>query len=585
MDSVTETLERARTRRAPWAEPAVRVAERARRLTVLPFLGGTAVLAGVAILAIRVMGDIRGKPLFEDEAVAGLVAARPFTEVLETVWWERGGAPLHFVLSHLALLPDGSPYALRWLSLAFAIATVPLAWDIGRRLGGHVAGGASAFVVSASSMLWVYGSFGRMYSLYVFAAALAVDLFIRAVRERTGAAAFAAALAAWLVPAVHPYGIFLVGAEALVGLALWRGRPLRSALPVVLVGVALIPFLVADFRLAERFSVGLEGEASVAPAGAGWAQLGRAFQATAGGEGWTLALAALLAAAGLAELVRRRARPVVALFLLSAAIPPVLLFLARTNSAPGLSPRHLAYLVPVFAALVGVGLARLVRGRSAWVGAAALAALGAVLVVSPLGGIQDARGWSNDVLGGGPAATAVGSPRQLAPAKAWLEANVGERAVVFPYSAVYLAALSVTRDADALPYAQRQTVIRALDRVDPPVPELFVSVPIGISTLDVPRLEGLLGPEFVPHRFGRWLLIRGRGPYPDDHAVLLAVYEALAAARESTVGFQRNELGWYYATTLSVLCGSLRTFGESCPPPSIAWLRSSLDGTRLRMKP
>jgi hypothetical protein len=118
-------------------------------------------------------------------------------------------------------------------------------------------------------------------------------------------------------------------------------------------------------------------------------------------------------------------------------------------------------------------------------------------------------------------------------------------------------------------------VIRALDRVDPPVPELYVSVPIGISTLDAARLESLLGREFEPHRFGRWLLIRGRGPYTNDHAVLLAVYEALAAARESTVGFKRNELGWYYATTLSVLCGSLRTFGESCPPPSIEWLRPS----------
>jgi hypothetical protein len=575
---MTETLERPRSRGAPAAQTARSVVERGRRLTTLtrPFtIGAVAALAGVAILAVRIVGDIRGKPLFEDEAVAGLVAARPFTEMLETVWWERGGAPLHFVLSHLALMPDGSPYALRWLSLVFAFATVPVAWDIGRRLGGHVAAGASTLVVSASSMLWVYGSFGRMYSLYVFAGALAADLFIRAVRERTRGAAFAAALAAWLVPALHPYGIFLVAAEALVGLALWRGRSLRPALPVAIVGVALIPFLVADVRLAERFSVGLDGEASVAPGGAGWTQLGRTFQATAGGEGWTLALAALLAAAGFAELVRRRDRPIVALFLLLAAIPPVLLLLARTNSPPGLSPRHLAYLVPIFAALVGVGLARLVGSFSAPVGAAALAALGAVLVLGPLGGIQDARDWSNDVLGGGPPATAVGSPRQVAPAKAWLEANVGDEAVVFPYSAVYLAALPVTRNADALPYAQRQTVIRALDRVDQPVPELFVSVPIGISTLDVPRLEGLLGPGFEPHRFGRWLLIRGQGPFPDDHAVLLTVYEALAAARESTVGFRSGELGWYYATTLSVLCGSLRTFGESCPPPSIEWLSRS----------
>jgi hypothetical protein len=569
---VTETLERARAKGASWVEPAARAAERAQRFTTLSLLGAAAALGGLAIVAARVVEDIRGKPLFEDEAVAGLVAARPFAEVVETVWWERGGAPLHFVLSHLALLPNGSPYALRWLALVFALATVPLAWDIGRRLGGQVAAGASALVVGASSMLWVYGSFGRMYSLYVFAAALAVDLFIRAVRERTGRAALAAALAAWLVPAVHPYGMFLVVAEALVALAMWRGRPLRPALPVALVGLALMPFLVADVRLADRFSVGLEGEASVAPADAAWAQVGRAFQATAGGESWTLALSIALAAVGIVELVRRRDSPFLALVVLAAVIPPVLLLLARTNSAPGLSPRHLAYLVPLFAALVGLGVARLVRGFGVRLSAVALAALAAVLVLSPLGGIQDARGWSNDVLGGGPPDTAVGSPRQLAAARAWLVENVDEEAVVFPYSAVYLAALPMTRRADALPYAQRQTLIRALGRVDPPVGELFVSVPIGVSSLDVPRLEALLGPEFEPHRFGRWLLIRGQGPYVDDHAVLLAVYEALAAARESAVGPKSAELGWYYTTTLSVLCGSLRTFGESCPPPSIEWL-------------
>lgn len=570
---MTETVERTRGRRASPVRRSAPATAQIRRVSALAVIGIGAAVAGVIVLALRIAGDVRGKPLFEDEAVAGLVAARPFGEMLETVWWERGGAPLHFVLSHLALAPDGSPYALRWLSVGFALATIPLAWDIGRRLGGHVAAGASALVVATSSMLWVYGSFGRMYSLYVFASALAIDLFIRAVQARTPRAAFVAALAAWLVTAVHPYGLFLVAAEALVALWLWRGRPLRPALAVGLVGLGLVPFLVADLRLAERFSVGFDGEASVAPPGDAWSQVGRAFQATAGGTGWTLAVAAALAAAGLVVLVRRREYAIVALLLVSAALPPVFLLLARTSSAPGLTPRHLAYLVPLFAALVGVGLAQAVRGFGRPAAAGALAAVATVLVLGPLAGIRDPRDWSNDVLGGGPAASAVGSAVQVERPKAWLEANVDPGAVVFPYSAVYLAALPVTREADALPYAQRQTVVRALERVDPPVPELFVSVPIGVSRLDWSELQALLGEEFEPARFGQWLLVRGRGPYPDDRRVLLATYEALAAARESTVGFRRNELGWYYRTTLSVLCGSLRTFGESCPPPSIGWLQ------------
>lgn len=566
---MTETVERPRERTLPRPDEHWEEAPRARRPSAPLLLGVAASVAGLVVLAIRILGDVRGKPLFEDEAVAGLIAARPFGEMLYTVWWERGGAPLHFVLGHLALAPDGSPYALRWLSVVFALATIPVAWDIGRRLGGHVAAGASALVVSASSMLWVYGSFGRMYALYVFASALAIDLFIRALRERTTRAAAAAAVAAWLVPAVHPYGMFLVVVEAGIALWVWRGRPLRAALPVGVVALALVPFLVADLRLADRFSVGLDGEESVAPPGDAWTQVGRAFQATAGGGGFTLALAALAAAAGTFVLVRRRDWPLVALVAGCAVLPPVLLLAAQTSSAPGLSPRHLAFLVPLGAALVGLGLASAVARFGTAASAGGLVLLGTVLVLGPLGGIRDPRDWTNDVLGGGDAGIAVGSPEEVADPKAWLMEEVGEGAVVFPYSAVYLAALPATRDADALPYAQRETLVRALERVDPLVPEVFVSVPIGSSLLDRFRLEELLGDDFEFVRFDQWLLIRGDGPYGTDSEVLWAVYDALAAARRTTSGYRSAELGWYFTTTLWVVCGSLRELGESCPPDGV----------------
>jgi Dolichyl-phosphate-mannose-protein mannosyltransferase len=563
---VTETLERP-ARRETRTQPEPRVGRHRRpRIRALPALGVGAAVAGLTLLAVRIVEDVGGKPLFEDEAVAGLVSARPFGEVLQTVWWERGGAPLHFVLSHLALAPDGSPFALRWLSVVFALAAVPLAWDLGRRLGGHVAAGASALVVAASPMLWVYGSFGRMYSLYVFASALAVDLFVRAVQERTTRAAVAAALAAWLVPAVHPYGIFLVAVEAAVALWLWRGRPLRAALPVGIVALGLVPFLVADVRLADRFSVGLEGDGSVAPAGDAWLQLGRAFQATAGGTGWTLGVAAALAALGFVVLLRTRAYPFVALLLGSAVLPALLLVLAKASSAPGLSPRHLAYLVPLVAVLVGVGVAQLVRGLDLPVAAIALAAVGIVVALAPIGGIRDPRDWPNDVLGGGASEAPLGSSDELAEPKAWLEANVDPGAVLFPYSAVYLAALPTTREGDTLPYAQRETLLRALDRVDSPVPEVFVSIPIGESRVDFARLDDLLGPGFERVRFERWLLLRGGARYEDDREVLWAIYAGLAAARESTIGFRQDELGWYYTTTTWVVCSSLRSLGETCPP-------------------
>jgi hypothetical protein len=144
------------------------------------------VFGGMIVLLTQIVPDVRGKPIFEDEALAGLVSAHGLLDVLGTVH-DRGGAPLHFLLAELALSVDPTATALRLVSVVFAVATVPLCYDIGRRLLGATAGVASAVLAGSSQMLAVYGSFGRMYALFAFVAALAVDLFIQPCRCGRGA--------------------------------------------------------------------------------------------------------------------------------------------------------------------------------------------------------------------------------------------------------------------------------------------------------------------------------------------------------------------------------------------------------------
>jgi mannosyltransferase len=523
-----------------------------------------ATAAATAFLAVRVVPDVTAKPLFEDEAVAGLVAARPLPELLQTVMEERGGSPLHFVLAHASLALDPSAFALRWLAVLFALATIPLCFDIGRRLAGPLAGGVAAWVAASSSLLGVYGSFGRMYSLYAFAAALAVDLFLVALERRTATAAFVAALAAWLVPAVHPYGGILVAAELIVALFLWRGRGLRAALPVAAVGVAMIPFAWADLRLAERFSVGTDGEARLAAPSDAWNQLGRALAASAGGQGVMFMLA--LALVGIGALVLARSRtPFVAVAAAALLAPPVLLVLLRSEIEPELSPRHLMYALPLAAAFIGAAVARMLRDAPIAGRAVALGLLLVIAFLAPFGGIRDPRNWPNDVLGGGPSATALGSEARLADPSTWLRRTVEAEDVLYPYSPVFLGALDVTRRAHTLPYSQTSLVLRSLERIDSPVERIIVSVPVGDALLDLDQLRERLGSRFEPHPFGPWLLIEGRGPFFDDHTVLVAIYHALASARSSILA-PKDELTWYFRVTLSSLCGSVRAYGDSCPP-------------------
>jgi len=83
-----------------------------------------AVVGACGYLLVELVPDVRSKPLFEDEAVSGLISARPFGELLATTMWDRGGSPLHFVLVHLAFLFDSSPEVLRWISVVFAVVTI-----------------------------------------------------------------------------------------------------------------------------------------------------------------------------------------------------------------------------------------------------------------------------------------------------------------------------------------------------------------------------------------------------------------------------------------------------------------------------
>src|SRR5438876_6622626 len=107
----------------------------------------------MTLLFARLLPDVSGKPLHEDEAVAGLISARPLGDVLHTVLLDRGGAPLHFVLAHAAFALDDSPQTLRWLSLVFAVATIPLCYDLARRLAGQFAGLIAAALAATSQLL------------------------------------------------------------------------------------------------------------------------------------------------------------------------------------------------------------------------------------------------------------------------------------------------------------------------------------------------------------------------------------------------------------------------------------------------
>ena len=513
-----------------------------------------AVGGAVALLLARLVPDVRGKPLFDDEAVAGLTALHPLGDLLDIVISDRGGAPLHFILSHVALSLDASPEALRWLSLVFALATIPVCYDLGRRLGGRVAGATAAAVAATSSMLAVYGTVGRMYALFAFASALAADLFVRALERRTPRSIAAAAVAAWALPAVHPYGILVVAIEAAVALGVWRGRSARRVAPLLgllgVLAVGLVPFVVADLRLSERFGVGVSERTSVAPPDFAADHLGEALAAFAGGSGWLAAVFFGLALAGLFTVARRNAAFAVFALAALAAVPILLVVVkAREELIHQLSPRHLMFGLPIWAALVGLGVARIFRDLPRGLAAAGVAAVALAAALAP-SGIADPR------------VDAHTTPSALAAPAEWVRANVEDDDVLLFYSPLYLATLPETQDAIAIPRSGRPLAM--LERADYPVPSIFIAFPLVGTPVDRAALGRRLGPASRLAVFSDWLVLRARGPFADERAVLLEARDALAAVRAST---PRRTLAFSLDLRGAVLtvCDALAGLGSPCP--------------------
>jgi len=143
--------------------------------------------------------------------------------------------------------------ALRFPSALAGVLTVPVAWAIGRELGGGAKGSRRAAIVCAGLVavnplfVW-YSQEARAYGLYVLLSAVAMLCFLRAARDATPRRLAAFSLSASLALLSFYFEAFL-----LIPMALWllRDRSRRRAtLPAVaaptVVGLALVPLILSQ---------------------------------------------------------------------------------------------------------------------------------------------------------------------------------------------------------------------------------------------------------------------------------------------------------------------------------------------------
>jgi mannosyltransferase len=185
-----------------------------------------------------------------DEAFTPVHVLHPsLWATLRSVVHSENTPPLWYVIAWAdsRVLGTGE-IALRLPSALAGIATVPVAWAIGRELAGRrVAIGCAALVAVNPLFVW-YSQEARAYGLFVLMGALAMLCFLRVRREPTAKRMAIFALSGALALLTHYFAVFLLIPMVLL---LLRDRATRRlALPatgaVALVGLALLPLISAQ---------------------------------------------------------------------------------------------------------------------------------------------------------------------------------------------------------------------------------------------------------------------------------------------------------------------------------------------------
>jgi len=207
-----------------------------------------ALIVLAAILRLATLGE---QSFWYDEAYTPVhVLHASLWATLRAVVRSENTPPLWYVIAWADswLLGTGE-VALRLPSALAGIATVPVAWAIGRELTGRrtTAIAAAAFVTVNPLLVW-YSQEARAYGLFVLLAAVAMLCFLRALRSPTRGRMAAFALAGSLALVSHYFAVFL-----LIGMVIWLAwEPARrhAALPAIavlaLVGLALLPLISAQ---------------------------------------------------------------------------------------------------------------------------------------------------------------------------------------------------------------------------------------------------------------------------------------------------------------------------------------------------
>jgi mannosyltransferase len=193
---------------------------------------GALVVAGAVAIVIGVgLRFWAPTALWLDEAISVNISRLPLSQI-PTALSHDGSPPLYYLMLHywMEVFGQGN-FAVRALSGVISVASLPVFWLAGRRIGGRRVAWVTFFLALTSPFAVNYATSARMYSLMILLSLLGYLAISRAFESATAGRLVAVGAVTAALLYTHYWGLYLV---LVVGAwVAWRIRTTGRGWPVL----------------------------------------------------------------------------------------------------------------------------------------------------------------------------------------------------------------------------------------------------------------------------------------------------------------------------------------------------------------
>ena len=144
---------------------------------LLPVAGPTLLALALALLSL---GE---KSFWLDEATSISIAKLDWSTRFDVMFDSELNMAPYYVMLHYWLNIGGGEFAIRLLSVIFAVATVPLVYLLGKDLMGTRAGIAAALLLACNAFFIEFAQEARSYAFLGFMVTLSSYTFVHALKD------------------------------------------------------------------------------------------------------------------------------------------------------------------------------------------------------------------------------------------------------------------------------------------------------------------------------------------------------------------------------------------------------------------